>query len=240
VCVLDVAAAPVPLTLDRLTQLVAERLHLIPPFRRRLVGVPLGLDQPYWIEGPDFDIEYHVRSIALPAPGDNRQLAEQAARLHARPLDRSRPLWELYLVEGLEGGRVAVYTKVHHAAIDGVSGNDILSALLDLTPEGRDVGPAPEWECDPRPSQVGMLARSALSLAGQPLRAARLTYGLARSVPSIASSPARPRLPVVDRLLGRDARWCSTPPGSGHPRRRSTRRSRHTGGGGFSASRSTT
>ena len=98
--------------------------------------MPLGLDQPYWIEDPDFDIEYHVRELALPEPGDDRQLAEQAARLHARPLDRRRPLWELYLIHGLSGGRKAVYSKVHHAAIDGVSGNDILAAVLDLHPRG--------------------------------------------------------------------------------------------------------
>src|SRR3954470_23777548 len=181
VCVLDPWPAPEPLTLDRLTRVIESRLHLIPPFRRRLVTVPFGLDQPYWIEDPDFDIEFHVRELALPAPGDDRQLADQAARLHARHLDRRRPLWELYLIHGLQGGRVAIYTKVHHAAIDGVSGNDILTALLDLTPEGREMEDAPPWECDPLPGNIRMRASSALSLAGQPLRAARLTYGLLKS-----------------------------------------------------------
>src|SRR5947209_7057370 len=170
VCVLDPTTATEPLTLERLTQLVSDRLHLVPPFRRRLASVPLGLDQPYWFEDPDFDIECHVRELALPAPGDDHQLAEQAARLHARQLDRRRPLWELYLISGLRGGRLAIYTKVHHAAIDGVSGNDILAALLDLTPEGRDVGTPPPWECDQEPSGVGLLARSAVSFARQPLR----------------------------------------------------------------------
>src|SRR5664279_2313238 len=135
-CVIDPTTAPQPITLDRLTREVAARLHLVPPFRRRLVQVPFGLDQPYWIDDPDFDIEFHVRELALPAPGDDRQLTEQAARLHSRPLDRTRPLWELYLIGGLAGGRVAVYTKVHHAAIDGVSGNDLLAALLDRSPQG--------------------------------------------------------------------------------------------------------
>src|SRR3954463_16514072 len=204
VCVLDPSTAAEPLTLERLTALVQERLHLIPPFRRRLVTVPLGLDQPYWIEDPDFDIEFHVRELALPAPGDDRQLAEQAARLHARPLDRQRPLWELYLIHGLDGGRSAIYTKVHHSAIDGVSGNDILTALLDYTPEGRDIGEVPEWKSDDPPSALEMLARSAVALTTQPLRAARGTYGLLRSAPSLASSVPRPAPPVVDRLLGRD------------------------------------
>lgn len=205
VCILDPSASPEPFTLDHLTEVVQSRLHLLPPFRRRLVEVPFGVDQPYWIEDPDFDVEFHVRELALPAPGDDRQLAEQAARLHARPLDRRRPLWELYLIHGLEGGRAAIYTKVHHAAIDGVSGNDILTALLDLTPEGRDMEDAPPWQCDPVPGNIRMLTSSALSLAAQPLRAARLTYGLARSLPRLAKSPARPRLPLIDNILGRDS-----------------------------------
>lgn len=203
VCVLDPSTAPEPLTVERLQSVITQRLHLVPPFRRRLAEVPFGFDQPYWIEDPDFDIEFHVRELALPAPGSDRQLAEQAARLHARPLDRRRPLWELYLISGLSGGRMAVYTKVHHAAIDGVSGNDILAAVLDLSPEGRDLGEVPPWECDDVPGPVPLLARSALNLAGHPVRAARLTAQLARSLPGLAVSPARPRLPVVDRLLPR-------------------------------------
>jgi diacylglycerol O-acyltransferase len=206
ICILDPSTAETPLTLAHVTELIESRLHLIPPFRRRLVEVPLGLDQPYWIEDPDFDIEYHVRELALPAPGDDQQLAEQAARLHARHLDRRRPLWELYLIHGLSGDRVAIYTKVHHAAIDGVSGNDILAAVLDTTPEGRPSEDVPTRVVESEPSALSMLARSAWSLAGNPLRGARLTYSLARSLPSLAASPARPRLPVIDRLLGRDAK----------------------------------
>jgi WS/DGAT/MGAT family acyltransferase len=201
VCVIDPSTSPEPLTLERLQRLISERLHLVPPFRRRLAEVPFGFDQPYWIEDPDFDIEFHVRELALPAPGDDKQLAEQAARLHARQLDRRRPLWELYLISGLSGGRMAVYTKVHHAAIDGVSGNDILAAVLDLTPEGREMEDAPEWQCDQVPGPVSLLARSALTLAAQPVRAAKLTANLARSLPGLAVSPARPKLPVVDRFL---------------------------------------
>ena len=203
VCVLDPTTAPEPLTLPRLQQVVLSRLHLIPPFRRRLVEVPLGLDQPYWIEDPDFDIEYHVRELALPAPGDDRQLTEQAARLHSRPLDRTRPLWELYLIGGLAGGRVAVYTKVHHAAIDGVSGNDLLAALLDRSPQGRDLPPAPPWTCDEVPGSLALLARSAVALTGQPLRAARMSAGLLRSLPALAALSARPRLPVIEPVIDR-------------------------------------
>jgi diacylglycerol O-acyltransferase / wax synthase len=207
ICILDPSSAPNPVTLASLTDLIESRLHLIPPFRRRLVDVPLGLDQPYWIEDPDFDIEYHVRELALPAPGDDGQLAEQAARLHARHLDRRRPLWEVYLIHGLSGGRIAIYTKVHHAAIDGVSGNDILTAILDTSPDGRpdDGEEVPPRIVESEPSALSMMLRSAWSLAGHPLRGARLTYSLAMSLPSMAASPGRPRLPVVDRLLGRDS-----------------------------------
>ena len=204
VCVLDPSTSPDPVTLDKVTRLIEQRLHLMPPFRRRLANVPLGLDQPYWIEDPGFDIEYHVRELALPAPGDDKQLAEQAARLHARPLDRSRPLWELYLIHGLQGGRIAIYSKVHHAAIDGVSGAEMLTAILDLTPEGRQVDPV-AWQSEPQPGAAALLLRSARTLAGQPIRAARLSFGLVRGLPSFATSPARPRLPLVDRLIGRDA-----------------------------------
>lgn len=182
VCVFDPATAHQPLTLERLTGLVESRLHLIPAFRRRLITVPLGLDHPYWIEDPDLDLEYHVRELALPAPGDDRQLGEQVSRIHARHLDRSRPLWELYLVHGLEGGRMATYLKVQHATIDGVSGNDLFAALMDLTPEGRTVEPPPEWVADRVPGQAELLVRGALSLGSHPLRAARLTYGLAGSI----------------------------------------------------------
>jgi diacylglycerol O-acyltransferase len=219
VCVLDPSDAPEPLTYERVLRLIESRLPLVPPFRRRLVEVPLGLDQPYWIEDSDFDIEFHVRELALPAPGDDRQLAEQAARLHARPLDRSRPLWEIYLIWGLQGGRVAVYSKVHHAAIDGVSGNDILAAVLDLSPHGR---PAPDTAvpheplpaaAERLPNSIELLARSALNLAGHPVRAIRLSAGLLRSVPALATNPMRPRLPLIDRLLRPDGEAVLSQPG---------------------------
>jgi diacylglycerol O-acyltransferase len=200
-CIVDPSTAEEPVTLERLTRLVASRLPLVPPFRRRLVQVPFGLDMPYWIDDPDFDIEFHVRELALPAPGNDQQLREQAARLHARPLDRARPLWELYLISGLAGGRIAIYTKVHHAAIDGVSGNDILGALLDVSPEGRDL-PFVEWPHESQPGNLSLLARSVLSLARQPLRATRLSLELLRSAPGVLRSSARPRLPFIDRDAG--------------------------------------
>jgi diacylglycerol O-acyltransferase / wax synthase len=214
VSVLDPPTGGEAITLERLTELIESRLHLVPPFRRRLAEVPFGLDQPYWIEDPDFDIEFHVRELALPAPGDDRQLAVQAARLHARPLDRRRPLWETYLIHGLEGGRQALYTKVHHAAIDGVSGNDLLAAIMDTTPEPREPdGPDP-WRPEAEPGAAQLLARSAASLATNPVRAARVSADIVRSLPALVSSPARPWLPLIDRFVLRRDRGVilSAPP----------------------------
>src|SRR3954452_23628351 len=129
------------LEIQDLCRLVGERPHLLQPCRWRLVSVPFGLDLPYWIEDPDFDIDFHVRESAVPPPGSDRQIAETVARIFARPLDRSPPLWELYLITGLPDGQVARLTKVHHSVVDGVSGNEILSILLDRSPEGREIQP---------------------------------------------------------------------------------------------------
>src|SRR3954468_5484471 len=139
VAILDPSTAPGgSLGCDAIKDLLKERLPLLPPMRQRLVDVPCGLDYPYWVDDADFDLDFHVRELALPPPGDDNQLAEQVARLHGRPLDRARPLWEIYVISGLRDGHVAVYTKIHHAVIDGVSGAEITGMLLDLTPEVRD------------------------------------------------------------------------------------------------------
>ncbi|MEV4178293.1 wax ester/triacylglycerol synthase domain-containing protein [Nonomuraea sp. NPDC049709] len=123
-------------TRDALAELLLDRLHLSPALSLRVAEVPLGLDLPYWAADPDFDIDNHLFEMALPEPGDDWQLAEAVAEIHARRLDRAHPLWEMHLINGLIGGKVAVYTKVHHAAIDGISGAETLATLLDLTPDG--------------------------------------------------------------------------------------------------------
>ncbi len=194
VSVLDPSGAPRPLTLARLTEVMAERLPLVPVLRRKLLNVPLGLDQPYWIDDPNFDIEYHVREIALPRPGSDAQLTEQVSRLHARPLDRSRPLWEIYLITGLARRRAAVYTKIHHAAIDGVSGTELLTVLLDLTPTGREL-PAPEpFRPAPPPPLPLLAAKAAARLAWRPVETVQLTNQLIRWLPTLA--------PVMSTLVG--------------------------------------
>jgi diacylglycerol O-acyltransferase len=197
-CLLDPATAPRPLTLARLTEVLGQRLPLVPVLRRKLVFVPLGLDQPYWADDPDFDIEYHIREIALPRPGSEAQLTEQVSRLHARPLDRSRPLWEIYLITGLAKRRTAVYTKIHHAAIDGASGAELLTVLLDLVPEGREL-PAAEPFTPGRPPGPGELAaRAAARLAWRPVETVRITNGLVRFLPTLAPAAGA----VLGGLLG--------------------------------------
>jgi diacylglycerol O-acyltransferase len=160
-------------TLESVMDVYGQRLHLAPPFRRRLANVPFGLHHPLWIEDPDFDLRNHVRHTAIPAPGGTAELSNLVSRLVALPLDRSRPLWEIWLIEGLADGNVALLTKVHHAAIDGAAGNELLVALLDLSPEVAEHVPETEWEPDRLPSDLELLGFAAGSLARQPVRVAR-------------------------------------------------------------------
>lgn len=202
----DPSTAAAPVTLDGLKQLIGERLHLVPLYRRRLVEIPLGLDHPYWIEDPDFDLDFHVRHIAVPPPGTPQQLSELVARIVARPLDRTRPLWELYLIEGLQEGYVAQLTKVHHCAIDGVSGTEILTTLLDTEPTPRKVDPPKRaWRPEPEPTQVEMLARTAWGLLGTPRKVWRLQREVIRHLPELAGSLgfSLPGQGLIDRVLGR-------------------------------------
>lgn len=145
--------------------LLQSRVHLSPVFRRKLVNVPLGLGQPYWVDDPHFDLEYHVRHIALPKPGDWRQLCILAARIHSRPLARDKPLWEMYIIEGLDNVHglprhcFGMLLKVHHAAMDGATGSRFMSLMLDPSPVPADVEQAPPWEPEV-PSPASMLTKA--------------------------------------------------------------------------------
>ena len=154
-------------------QMLADRIHLMPAFRRRLVAVPFDLDHPRWIDDPDFDLEQHVRRVAVPAPGDLRALGQLVGDIASQRLDRGRPLWELWVVEGLEGDQVAVITKIHHAAIDGASGADLMVNLFDLTPEVRVVEPptAP-FTGETPPSDLQLLGTALVRLGFVPFRVA--------------------------------------------------------------------
>src|SRR4051812_26764883 len=148
---------------------LAERLPLLPPLRRRLRDVPLGLDHPYWIDDPDFDLDFHIRHTAVAPPGSDQQLGDLVARIVARPLDRGRPLWESYVIEGLPGDRFAVLTKVHHATVDGASGVELLTLMLDQDPAGDEL-PAPdeEWVPERPPSDGEMIMRGLGGLVRKP------------------------------------------------------------------------
>jgi diacylglycerol O-acyltransferase len=142
---------------------IESRLHLVPPFRRRIVEVPFRLNHPIWVEDPDFDLDYHIRRIGAPSPGGHEELAEMAAQIASTPLDRSRPLWELYVVEGLADGNIGVVTKMHHCAVDGVSGAELMVNLFDLEPGGRVLDPPEPRVPEPIPSDVEMLRHAITS-----------------------------------------------------------------------------
>jgi WS/DGAT/MGAT family acyltransferase len=155
--IFDPSPAPGGAGLEATKNIILEKLDQLAPFRRRLAEVPLGLDLPYWVEDADFDIDFHVRHHAVAPPGTNEQLAEAVSRIVSRPLDRSRPLWELYVIEGLEGGRIAQLTKVHHATIDGASGALMLALLLDPDPGVRPTGLPATWDTEAMPTDNELL-----------------------------------------------------------------------------------
>lgn len=157
---------------------IKNRLHLAPTMRQRMVKVPFGIDYPYWVNDPKFDLEYHVRHVALPKPGDWRQFCILAARNFARPLDLNRPPWELLVVEGLDNiegvpkGSYATLSKVHHAAIDGMSGVEMMQALHTLEPEAAGIPKPDPWKADRMPGQLGMFTRGYVRGFTNPMRQA--------------------------------------------------------------------
>ena len=174
--------------------LVESRLHRSPIFRRKLCRVPFGLDDPYWIEDENFDLEYHVRNIALPKPGDWRQFCIQASRIHARPLDINRPLWEIYVIEGLDSlldlpkDSFALVTKLHHAAIDVEQDTEIITLLHDTTPHPPKVEPPVPWFPDSPPKNLELVFRGVMHTATSPLRMARpVVNAFARVIPAVRS-----------------------------------------------------
>jgi WS/DGAT/MGAT family acyltransferase len=169
---------------------IEQRLHRLEPLRRRLVEVPFGLDHPFWIEDPDFDLDFHVRHTAVPPPGTDQQLGDLVARIIGRPLDRTRPLWETYVIEGLPEGRFAVLTKVHHATIDGASGAELLTLMLDEDPAGDELdAPAETWTPERAPSDGEVLSRAAANLMRKPGRALLLSARAARELGEATRNP---------------------------------------------------
>jgi WS/DGAT/MGAT family acyltransferase len=156
----------------RLCELISQRIGLVPRYRQKVKWVPGRLANPLWVDDPDFDVTYHVRRSALPKPGTREQLQELVGRLMSRQLDRNRPLWEIYLVEGLVDGdsganRVAIVTKTHHAMVDGVSAVDIGTVILDLEPTPREV-PEDDWTPSPEPGALGLVVGAVTDFITKP------------------------------------------------------------------------
>jgi diacylglycerol O-acyltransferase len=181
--VLDPSTIPGGYSFEGFRDFLASRLHALPPLRRRLLEVPGGLARPFWADVPpvDVDLDSHLHRAALPSPGGPREVATLAAEMLEQPLDRSRPLWEMVLVEGLDGDRVALLAKIHHAVMDGMAGVKLMASLFGTTPEIAAPPRAAPGATDPLPGRLELLAGAVPWLARQPLRAARAGAQSARA-----------------------------------------------------------
>src|SRR5439155_18608928 len=154
---------------QELIDAISGRLHLVPRYRQRLAFVPFGQGRPRWVDDPHLNLHYHVRSTALPAPGSEAQLKALASRVFSQQLDRDKPLWEIWLVEGLEGGRFAMLAKTHHSLVDGISGVDIVTVLFDSSPEpAAPPDPRERWLPRPLPSPAQLPAEALVERATVP------------------------------------------------------------------------
>ena len=177
---------------DEVRRAVAERIHLLTPFRERLVEVPFGFDHPYWVEDPDFDLDYHIRSARVPPPGTEAQLVDLVAGIHARPLDRGHPLWEMYVIEGLRRREGALLLKLHHSSIDGTSGGEVIAKLF-----GTGAGSASSPGAGPLPGASQMLLKGMQGLVRRPFDTMRVVRD---------SIERRPWIEHVGRMAGSEPR----------------------------------
>jgi WS/DGAT/MGAT family acyltransferase len=174
--ILDPKEVPGGFGFERIVDTVAARIHRMPPFRERLLEVPLGLGHPLMAPDPDFRLENHIHRLAAPAPGGLRELAQIVGDLAGRRLDRHQPLWEMWVVEGLEDGRIGLVTKLHHCIVDGASGSSQMAGLMDTEPDAPPPEPAPAWEPAPLPSGLTLATQSVGSRFVSPLDVARLAF----------------------------------------------------------------
>jgi diacylglycerol O-acyltransferase len=205
VLVLDPESIPGGYSFGGFREFIARRLHLVPPLRRRLLEVPFGLARPLWVEEPDLDLELHVRRAAVPSPGGPREVAALAAEIDERPLERSRPLWEMVVVEGLAHGRFAVVAKLHHSMMDGMAGLRHMASLFSPEPGLDEPGEPARQRPSRVPGDLALLAGAVPSLLRQPLRAARagvrtLASGLRDAAQSIGREEAEPPPTTVRRM----------------------------------------
>ncbi|MFO0693655.1 MAG: wax ester/triacylglycerol synthase family O-acyltransferase [Polyangiales bacterium] len=153
---------------DELVAFIASRLPRVPKYRQKVMFVPGELARPVWVDDPHFRVEYHVRHTALPRPGSDAQLRENVGRIMSQMLDRTKPLWEMWVIEGLPDDQWAVISKVHHCMVDGISGADLLTVLFELSPEASPIVPAPKWEPRPLPTNLELLKEAATDLVHEP------------------------------------------------------------------------
>jgi WS/DGAT/MGAT family acyltransferase len=187
--VLDASSASGGYSFERILRLVEERMPDLAPFRRRVAAIPFGFDHPVWIDDPDLRIRSHVYRVGAPAPGSEQALAGLVAQIASQPLDRTRPLWELWVIEGLAEGRVALVFKVHHAVADGVSAAQLLLQLFDPSPEGTNAcGSHGRVRRDPAPSSRALLAHALSRLPQRSARFARLLLDSTKSVAGVVRS----------------------------------------------------
>lgn len=191
---------------DGLLALIADRIAFVPRYRQKVQWVPGRLANPVWVDDPNFDLEYHVRRSALPRPGNADQLRDLVARIVSRPLDRQRPLWEIYLVEGLEGGRVAILTKAHNALVDGVHTVDLGQLLLDLTPEPKQVEDDETWDPERRPTAAGLLLGAVRDSLGDPATVVATARTVGATVGRRAHRTGRQVRRVAEAVLGNPER----------------------------------
>jgi diacylglycerol O-acyltransferase len=184
------------LRFEDVEQAFASRLHMAPRLRQKVKMVPYGLTVPVWVDDAAFDLDFHLRRAALPSPGGRVELSQQVARILSRPLDRSKPLWELYVIEGLEDGHVATLMKIHHAMVDGLSGMHLTASLFDLSPEVPDDPPAPAWHPNPEPSSQQLLREAAQTVFKHPV------HGMMNALEAIQRSPAVAALDLNSVLSG--------------------------------------
>jgi diacylglycerol O-acyltransferase len=197
---------------EELLEAFERRLPLVPRYRQRLAFVPLGQGRPCWVDDPHLNLRYHVRSTALPSPGTERQLKDLAGRVFSQQLDRDKPLWEVWLVEGLEGDRFAVLSKTHHALVDGISGVDIMSVLFDTSPEpAAPTDPGDRWLPRPLPSRAQLLAEALLERATIPAE-------IGRSIRAVLRGPRRIAEGLRDAAVGVGAMaWAGLNPAPATP-----------------------
>jgi len=155
-----------PPTMEEFLEQIRRRLHLVPRYRHKLAHTAIDSGRPVWIDDPNFNLEYHVRHTALPAPGKWEQLQELTARIYSQQLDRSKPLWEMWLIEGLEDNRFALITKTHHSLIDGIAGVDLATVLFDLSPDPPQIPTSGKpWKPHPEPGTTQLLAAGVVGAA---------------------------------------------------------------------------